>query len=71
MSLTDALAFLRDVRYSETIAADLGALDDNVAWDELRQVALRAGVDVTVDELARAYTLDWQMRWMRYQARPE
>ena len=66
MPLTDALAFLGGARHSEDVAADLSALKDDADWEELRDVALRAGFDVTVEALARAYALDWQMRWMRY-----
>ena len=64
--IADALAFLREARHDERLLAELGALGDDVSWEDLRAVAARAGWRVTAAELERAHALDWGMRWARY-----
>ena len=47
---------------------EFAALDGDVTWESLVDVAARAGSRFTSEELERAYALDWRLRWARYHA---
>ena len=65
MSLQNALAFLHAARRVDVIIRELGEHDE-LSWDDLVRIGTEAGFDFTQDELARAHTVDWQMRRARY-----
>jgi hypothetical protein len=67
MSLADALRFFGEARRDRVVRGELEALAAETNWETLTQLAIRAGYEVTTDELLYAHTLDWRLRWMRYQ----
>jgi predicted ribosomally synthesized peptide with nif11-like leader len=64
--IQDALAFLRQARHDEGLVREVEAMDDEVTWESLAEIAGRAGFRFTPEELQRAHALDWKMRWARY-----
>lgn len=66
--LQRALDFIQAARGDESIQRELRALGDEVSPDELVEVAARAGYEISADELQRAHTQDWRMRWTRFHA---
>ena len=66
MSVQTALSFLRKARRSEDLRRELDALDGEASVEALVALGERAGFRFTAEELDRAHTHDWRMRWARY-----
>jgi predicted ribosomally synthesized peptide with nif11-like leader len=65
MSLQQALQFIQLVRSDETLRARLEP-PGHVDLGALVNIAREQGYAMTEDELRRAFTHDWAMRWLRY-----
>jgi hypothetical protein len=66
MALQDALTFLREARRDEALRQHVEELDEHAPLTALSEIAGRAGLHFTSEELRRAHALDWNMRWQRY-----
>jgi predicted ribosomally synthesized peptide with nif11-like leader len=62
----DALAFLRRLREDSELAARVDELDPAEGLEPLVAIAADAGFTVSVEDLRRAYRLDWNLRRARY-----
>jgi len=69
MSLQQALDYFQFIRTSESGHATVDMQKSQYDLNDLVQSASRQGYDFTVDELRKAYKIDWNMR-ARYYSQP-
>lgn len=62
MSIQNALIFIRQYRESDQQPTQLVSLGD------LLKYALSNGFDFSLNDLGKAFQIDWKMRWTKYNA---
>ncbi len=70
MSLKHAMKFIQGVQEDPVLRAGITALDFDADLEEIVTIGREAGFLFTVEELRKAFTLDWALRRSYFSSRP-
>ncbi len=71
MSLKHAMAFIQRVYDDPILHKEIAGLGDPKELDDITALGARFGYYFTAKELARAFPIDWEMRWRHFTSKIE
>ena len=70
MSLKHAMAYIQKVSGDPALRKKIEELEKRKDLDDIAALGAGVGYDFTIEELRRAFLIDWEMRWHRFLEKP-